>query len=56
MDGPSYEQCRTEAVGNDRPREMVIAHSWVQNPAYRRAPQRDRNRWGGLRVPANVGS
>jgi len=28
MDGPSYELCRIEASGNERPREMVIAHAY----------------------------
>ncbi len=39
---------------------MVIAHSWVQNPAYRRTPHfhsaqcdRDCNRWGGKCVVQN---
>jgi|HubBroStandDraft_5_1064220.scaffolds.fasta_scaffold00608_11 hypothetical protein len=26
MDGPSYELRRTEASGNERPREMAAAH------------------------------
>jgi len=38
MDGPSNELRRIEALGNERPREMVIAHSWEQNPAYRHTP------------------
>jgi hypothetical protein len=46
MDGPSNELRRTEAFGNERPREMVVTHSWEQNPAYRRTPRLDKPRAG----------